>query len=276
MTGDNAIEIAASYDGEGGTTWDSETIWWKKGTQEPTYTVEEDTSKFRNDAIQFVDIRNSSQTNTEPAISGNIDKDGNTWVIAENRYYGINKGKIEIYKKLYDATGKNEVKGVEFEFDITITYYNPDGSVKETTTETVPVVSGGYYRSGWKVWEKGTPAPTYHIEEVPQEGYTCEIDKPDGTLKYIDSEATEETDEYSRTGIVKVTAINYMQKQHSAKIKVIKELEINDKLNESDVKVSFTANVKVSGDFVYKDVPYKKDENILTIKVVLNKDNNYT
>ena len=238
--------------------WVSDTITWKEGVSAPTYTVTEDVSVFY-DGEMFVSIRNATQTNTEPSITGVIEEDTDvpTWVIAENDYQEKtpNRGRIQLYKTLIDSKG-NQIDGVEFTFEVTV----------GDKTDTVTVTSGSYWRSDWYYWKANESAPQYSIKEVNiPSGYSVSIDKPTGTLVAQNSEDGE-------SGIVTVKAINTVATNES-QIQINKKLIVNDKLSQEDISETFTFIVKVSGTFTYNNVVF--NDETLTLKVTISKANNW-
>ena len=243
-----------------GPVWESGVIEWYEKDGNPTYTVTEETATFA-DGTEFVSIRNAYQTNTAPVITGTVEPHFNNWVIAENTFAGYNKGRLQIHKVLLDEKG-NQIDGVEFKFKVTVTF--EDGSTQE---DIVTVTSGGYWRSDWYSWSKKQKNPTYHIEEIDNNGYECTIDKPDGEL-------IAQNTEDGISGIVSVNATNVYKEEHQAQIRVNKELIVNDKLSEDDVTVSFEVLVNISGSFTYKGKAY--NDSSLTLKVTLSKDSNWT
>ncbi len=240
-----------------GPVWTSDVISWEDGVDAPTYTVTEDESKFFN-GVEFVSIRNATQTNTEPTITGTVGEESSqNWVIVENGYKpDSDKGRLQIYKVLVDENG-NQIDGVNFTFKVTV----------GDNTQTITIPSGGYWRSDWYTWNKDEEAPKYHVEEINSEGYKVTIDKPDGSLVAQDSEN-------GVSGIVEVKAINTRTEEHKAKIKINKNLILNDKVSENDVTVGFTFLVHITGDFTYNKVAY--NNTTLTLKVTISKDTDWT
>ena len=243
-----------------GPSWTSEAIEWYEKDGRPTYTVTEETATFA-DGTKFVSIRNASQTNTQPAITGTVEPHFNNWVMAENTFDGYNKGRIQIHKVLLDEKG-NQIDGVEFTFKVTVAFEDGTSQVDEVT-----VTSGGYWRSDWYSWSKKYKNPTYTVEEINHNGYTVAIDNPNGELV---AQNTEE----GISGIVSVNAQNQYEEEHKARIRVNKELVVNDKLSKDDVTVNFSFLVKVSGNFTYKGNAYNGET--LTLKVTVSKDTNWT
>jgi len=255
-----------------GPKWESGIIEWYEKDGRPTDTVTEDLAVIA-DGTKFVSIRNAYQTNTQPAITGTVEPHFNNWVVAENTFAGYDKGRIQIHKVLLDNKG-NQIDGVEFKFDVTVTFYDKDGNVRDIQTDEITVTSGGYWRSDWYTWSKKEQVPTYVITEKDNNGYKCTIDNPDGELI---AQNTEE----GISGIVNVNAINTYEEEHKAKIRVNKELIVNDKLSKDDVTVSFQALVKVTGNFTYKGKAYSTTDNMtsndtLTLKITLSKEENWT
>lgn len=238
--------------------WVSDIITWKDGVDAPIYTVTEDVSVFY-DGEAFVSIRNATQTNTEPAISGTVEADTNvpTWVIAENDFVEKtpNRGRIQIYKTLVDTEG-NQLDGIEFTFEVTI----------GDKTDTVTVTSGSYWRSDWYYWKANEQAPTYTVKEINiPEGCSVSIDNPTGVL------VAQDTDN-GISGIVTVKALNTITAKKS-QIQINKDLIVNDKLSKDDVTATFTFMVNVSGTFTYNNVVF--NDSTLTLKVTISKENNW-
>lgn len=247
-----------------GPKWESDVIEWYEKDGRPTYTVTEESATFL-DGTKFVSIRNAYQTNTQPAITGTVEPHFNNWIIAENTFDGYDKGRLQIHKVLLDSNG-NQIDGVDFKFKVTITFTDRNGN-SSNTEEIVTVPSGGYWRSNWYTWSKRDQVPTYHVEEIDNSGYKCTIDKPDGSLIAQDIES-------GVSGIVQVKAENHYEEEHEGKIRVNKELVLNDKISKDDVNVSFNVLVKVSGTFTYKGKAYNNET--LTLKVTLSKDSKWT
>ena len=255
-----------------GPKWVSDNIEWYEKDGAPTYTVTEELATLL-DGTEFVSIRNAYQTNTQPAITGTVEPHPNNWVLAENTFSGYDKGRIQIHKVLLDNKG-NQIDGVDFTFEVTVTFKDKDGNVTGTQVDEVTVTSGGYWRSDWYTWSRRDQIPTYHIEEINYEGYKCVIDNPDGDLIAQDSEN-------GVSGIVSVNVQNTYEEEHKAQIRVNKELIVNDKMSKDDVTVSFTALVKVTGNFTYKGKAYsttdnRTDNDTLTLKITLAKESGWT
>ena len=244
-----------------GEVWTSNDIEWYESDGKPVYTVTEVTADFPEGA-KFVSIRNAYQTNTQPAITGTVEENSENWVIVENTFDGYDKGRLQIHKVLLDDKG-NEIDGVEFKFKVAVTL--ADGTVQE---EIATVTSGGYWRSNWYTWSKKDSAPTYHIEEIDNSGYEVTFDKQDGQLEAQDTED-------GKTGIVSVYAENHYITNHSGKLRVNKNLIVNDKISEDDVSVDFTFLVTIKGNFIYNGVAYT-DNKPLTLKVVITKESGWT
>lgn len=249
-----------------GPSWTSDEISWYEKDGAPRYTVTEETATF-SDGTKFVSIRNAYQTNTEPMITGTVEPEFNNWVLAENTFEGNNKGRLQIHKVLLDKDG-NQIDGVEFKFNVKITPYKPDGSedTENIVTETAIVTSGGYWRSNWYTWSKKCKAPKYEVEEIENSEYIVDIKEQTGSLVAQDTENGE-------NGIVTVIAQNTYREVHHARIKVIKDLKLNDKMSKDDVTASFTVLIKVNGRFTYKNKAYNNE--LLTIKAVISKENNW-
>ncbi len=251
----NDIKVTAN-----GETWSSDDIEWYEEDGAPKYTITENTDEFKNGET-FVSIRNAYQSSIQPSISGTVETHDNNWVLVENTCSGYDKGRIQIHKTLLDDNG-NEIEGVNFKFKVTIS------SNGETIDEQeVTVTSGEYWRSNWYTWAKGDPVPTYHVEEIDNDGYSVNIQNADGELEAQDSEN-------GISGIVDVVAQNNYAGVHKAQLRVTKDLIFNDKMAENDLTDSFTFLVSISGTFTYKNVPYNDES--LTLRVVVTKDTDWT
>lgn len=257
---DQTINLSATVTSNDQSGWLSDKFEWTN--QPPKYTITEDTSGFKQGPDyweSFVSISNANQSNTKNSITGSITSGTTTnpTIVTATNHIGIidRSGRIQIKKTYIDDNG-NEIKGVPFDFTIEVT--NAKG---EVTTIQKTIKSGETWRSSKFYWKSNEAAPTYKVTEASVNGITATIDNPTGSLE--DNE------------IINVNVENKAQ-GHKGKLKIIKTLEVVDKLADQDLKqidANFTFKAIVKGTFTYKNKTYTNDS--MTIQVIINKSTNW-
>ena len=255
-----------------GDAWVSDIFSWEG--EAPTYTIEEVLTEEQIDSgIEFVSISNETQRNTSNSITGTLQGSSDATGSTVATVTAVNKkdtepfkSRIQITKEFYmdeDPNGNqggNEIDGVVFKFEVTITYYNDNGDVRTTVTIPVEIESGTTWRSDYFYWESTEPAPTYQVTEVSTGDWTASINPDSGTLE--------------NNSIISITARN-IGTPKSGNLKITKLVDILDKVGVTDYKGTFTFNVTVNGTFSYTDsnnrvTHYVNDT--MSLKVTINID----
>lgn len=243
-----------------GDAWVSDVFSWEGET--PTYTIQENlTEEQIADGVELVSIYNESQTNTNNSLNGSLKGSSDSSNPAVAEVVAINKketkllsGRLQITKEYIDGNG-NEIDGVTFQFEVTVTY--ADGT---SVTIPVEIESGTTWRSDYFYWESTESAPTYQIVETSSGNWSSSINPSSGSLE--------------ENEIITVTAINRTTST-SGQISITKVVEDLDKVAVTDYQGSFSFNVSVSGTFSYTDsngVTRHFVNDTMSLKVTINID----
>ena len=184
---------------------------WKETEAAPTYEVKE-VNIPDGFAVQSITNATGTFANGEPISVKAIN-------MTTEKY-----GSLAIKKII-----KNNVPTSDkFTFDLYIDGSLYQSGIQVGANETVTIE---------KIKWTGTTAPRYEVKEVniPSGASLVKINNGTGTL--------------SENGTVTVEAINELE-QHSGRGQVTKQIEVDDKTNESDVTDSFTFKVTIRGNFM--------------------------
>ena len=252
------LSVDVTADGD---PWVSDVFYWEGDA--PTYTIQENlTEEQIADGVEVVSLYNGSQTNTNNSLTGTLNGSSDSSQSAVAEIIAVNqkeprllKGRIQISKEYIDGNG-NEIDGVTFQFEITVTYDNGT-----TTTIPVEIDSGTTWRSDYFYWESTEDAPTYEITEISTGDWTVSINPDSGSLVEDD--------------IINVIARNTSTRHYSGQLSITKHVEDLDKVAVTDYQGSFTFNITVNGTFSYTDINgsvrnYVNDT--MSLKVTINID----
>ncbi len=227
VNGEKKFNVTVKADDVNG--WKSEKITWKSDNV-PTYTIKEINIP---EGVDLVSLSNGSQTVQTNNISGVLKNEDTVIVTAINKKdVEILYGRLQIEKKLYDTNG-NEIIGREFIFDVTV----------GDKTFPVTLKSGETWRSDLFSWLATEEAPTYNVVERDGEKYNVSYENQSGRLT---SEGT---------ALITVKVKNTLE-VNKTKIKINKEMILNDKIKEQDVTAAFNFTVTIKGTFKYKGRDY--------------------
>ena len=227
--------------------WTSEKITWKSDNV-PTYTIKETNIP---EGVDLVSLSNGSQTTNTNSISGVLkDKDTIIVTAVNKKDIDVLYGRLQIEKVLYDTDG-NEITGKEFIFDVTV----------GNTTFPVTIKSGETWRSDLFSWLATEEAPYYNVVERNNGNYTVTYENQSGQL----------TSEGSALVTVKV---KNTVKVNKSKLKITKEMILNDKIKEQDVNDTFNFIVTINGTFKYNGRDYI--DSTKRFEVALNKNLGWT
>lgn len=229
------------------TGWKSEKITWKSD-KVPTYTIKEINLP---EGVDLVSLSNGRQTTQTNSISGVLKNNDTVIVTAINKKdVEILYGRLQITKELYDTDGK-EIIGKEFTFDVTV----------GDKTFPVTIKSGETWRSDLFSWLATEEAPHYNVVERDGEKYNATYENQSGQLTHEGSALVTEK--------VKNTI-----EVNKSKLKITKEMILNDKIKEQDVNDTFNFIVTINGTFKYNDRDYV--DSTKRFEVALNKDLGWT
>lgn len=239
----NSLSIETTVNANTGWAWESNTITWY-GTA-PTYKITEIIPEDANYHLVGKIVNGSGSLLAGETVLAVAMNDSD-----EIEEY--EQGSLQIQKVLLDDQG-NEIIGREFVFDVTV------------GDETFPVTvkSGSTWRSEVFTWKKGEEAPSYYVVERNTGDYTVIYENQSGNL--VSGENSLVT--------VKVTN-KYKTEEKESRLRIRKELILNDKKKEEDVTENFNFLVTVKGSFKYKDKTYT--DQTMRFEVMLNKNNNWT
>ncbi len=194
----------------GGSTWTSGEIRWY-GDNAPTYVVEEQESSFAT----LESVINSSGT----LVAGGT---AEAQVATFTNSAKTTSGSLQITKKLQAGASSDEI----FYFDIAVEGYE---------TYTVGIKAGETYRSEAFKWNAGENAPTYKVTEHAS-----------STSKMISM--SNDTGSLVENEIISIVCENKIQ-EHKGKLKVTKEVIVDEKLQADAIDAEFTIYVIINGTF---------------------------
>lgn len=209
----NNVEIS------GGSTWTSAQIRWYGGDA-PTYVVEEQ----KSDISKIESVINASGT----LVAGGI---AEAQVATFTNSAKTLSSNIQITKRLDDGATSDEI----FYFDIQVEGYEK---------YTVGIKAGETYRSEQFKWQAGKEAPKYTITE-----------KASNTAEFVSiSNGVETSKNRTISGtlkenqIINLVCINKLE-SHTGKLKVEKQISVDEKLKQEAIDTEFTISVLISGTF---------------------------
>lgn len=194
------------------------------GTNAPTYQVEEQ-------ACSFATLKSVINNTGTLIAGGEANAQAATFTNGVDEKKDRAGGTIQITKKLEDGATSNQ----EFFFDIEVEGYEKF---------TVGVKAGQTYRSERFEWDLGSEPLKYTVTELDSENASF-VSISNGTET---SSSKSVSGTLSENAIVNVVCINKLQ-AHAGKLKVTKNVIVDEKLQSSAIDGEFTINVVINGSF---------------------------